>query len=717
MTSAVVSADDLADLNNSTTTSSAAGVSFSSSSSGSPPAITLSSSSSETSSISTISQSPASTPVSDPDLPHPETPGFQSTVATSAFYVTPTLPFEPQTSAVVTQSLESVVSNSPQSTTSIPTPPSNPATSPPPNPVQPATTSSPAAPPPQTTSSAGPAPQPQTTTAQALSAIESMLTASTTITEANSQISTVNAFSLFASSVSAAGGSIVTPSPANPIVVQPPTTIIPVAAASPPAVTIGNSIYTANAATQFSIAPSVTLTPGGAVTYSGTTISLAPAASFIAVGSNTQIISYPATTAPPALVLGGNTYTANSATQYVVAPGNTLVPGGIATLSGGTLVSLAPSASFLVVGGNTQVLASQSRVAAALTVGSQVFTTNSAGNLVVGSSTLSINGPAATISGNQVISLGSQGVVVAGQSATSTYALTTPTLGAVVSIGNAAVTIANPSSGVYVEGSVTLSVGGPAVTVSGEILSAAPSGVVVQQSGGQITTIPLSAIPKSQATASAALITIGSSVFTAVETGNPSGSNAVYVFGSSTLSVGGTALTVSGETISAAPSGLVIVSNGHTITVPVSTAALASPLPTSGVATVEEAALTINGKTYTALENFNSAGFVVIGSSTLSIGGPAVTIGGETISLGSSGLVEVSGSVTSTVPFTSAVVTFSANATRSSSFTTTTAGATTGNSVSGSAKPTTTHKGMATRTGIDGITTLLVISLCIYLYL
>ena len=119
-----------------------------------------------------------------------------------------------------------------------------------------------------------------------------------------------------------------------------------------PVITIGSQLITANAASQY-IVGSQTLVPGAAITVSGTVISLAPSASDLVVGGTTITL---AAGGEPVITIGSQLITANAASQYIVGS-QTLVPGAAITVSG-TIISLAPSASDLVVGGTTMVLSS-----------------------------------------------------------------------------------------------------------------------------------------------------------------------------------------------------------------------------------------------------------------------------------------------------------------------------------------------------------------------
>jgi len=100
--------------------------------------------------------------------------------------------------------------------------------------------------------------------------------------------------------------------------------------------------------------------------------------------------------------------------------------------------------------------------------------------------------------------------------------------------------------------------GGPALTTDGETISLGPSGVVVAGPAGT-STIAFS----DPGMATEALFTLGSEILAAEPTG--------LVIGSTTLKVGGPAVTTDGETISLGPSGVVVVGPGGTSTVPFST--------------------------------------------------------------------------------------------------------------------------------------------------
>ena len=212
---------------------------------------------------------------------------------------------------------------------------------------------------------------------------------------------------------------------------------------------------------------------------------------------------------------------------------------------------------------------------------------------------------------------------------------------------------------IVVAGSLTIIEGGSASTVAGTVVSAGANGVRV---GNQIVEFSDSPGAHSngdlaQGSTRGAMITLGSSTFTAVEESESPGSSSIVLIGSQTLTVDGAPITANGETIIASPSGLVIIGNDHTTTVPFSTVS-ESPVSTP----VTEAIVTIGSSIVTAIEESGVSGspaVVLMDGQTLTVGGAAITINGETISAGSSGIVVVSGRSTITDSYSTAVQTTS----------------------------------------------------------
>ncbi|MCJ1271456.1 hypothetical protein MMC22_011357 [Lobaria immixta] len=138
------------------------------------------------------------------------------------------------------------------------------------------------------------------------------------------------------------------------------TTLVPTF--SLPPLTIGSKIYVADSRSQYIIGSQTltpkgqiiiegqTLTPGGQISVDGKSISLASQAAALVIGSVTETLL--TSFALPHIIVDSEVNTANSASAYIIK-GQTLTAGGQITVEG-TPVSLAPNASDLVIGSNTQ---------------------------------------------------------------------------------------------------------------------------------------------------------------------------------------------------------------------------------------------------------------------------------------------------------------------------------------------------------------------------
>jgi hypothetical protein len=159
------------------------------------------------------------------------------------------------------------------------------------------------------------------------------------------------------------------------------------AATAIPELTIGNQVFTANAATQFYLSAGQTLTPGGTVVISGTTISLDSEATAVVINGQTRSFgSSPnamITSSPDVIRVNGQAFAPNAGGTYLIS-GQTLTPGGSITVTGPNGVetlSLASSGTELVaiVSGHTitstlDAAAADATAAPILTIGGQTFT-------------------------------------------------------------------------------------------------------------------------------------------------------------------------------------------------------------------------------------------------------------------------------------------------------------------------------------------------------
>ncbi|MCJ1397651.1 hypothetical protein MMC11_000847 [Xylographa trunciseda] len=257
---------------------------------------------------------------------------------------------------------------------------------------------------------------------------------------------------------------------------------VPAMVSQPPRITVMGSTITPNPNTNggYNIGTQTLLPGAPAITVSGTAVSLAPSASAVIINGVTKILSAVAVPQPtePPLIIGSLTITANSASQYLIA---TLLPGGPGIKIDGTLVSLAPSASDVVINGVTETLpaaAVPQPTEPPLLIGSSTITANSAGQYLIGTATLVPGGPAITVSGT-VISLApsDSAIIINGH----TYPATQPTPASnpspLATINGQVLSI--NSAGVYQIGSETLTPGGPGITIDGTPISLAPSGADV----------------------------------------------------------------------------------------------------------------------------------------------------------------------------------------------------------------------------------------------
>ena len=133
---------------------------------------------------------------------------------------------------------------------------------------------------------------------------------------------------------------------------------LPTAPATPPVYIAGSQTFAINPASEVVIAGQ-TVRPGGpGIVVGSQTFSLAPSASAIVVGGQTYPLTLPAFPSPTGalatskITVGGETYTANPAGEFVVGT-QTITPGSPAVTISGTPISIAPHATQIVVGSST----------------------------------------------------------------------------------------------------------------------------------------------------------------------------------------------------------------------------------------------------------------------------------------------------------------------------------------------------------------------------
>jgi len=151
-----------------------------------------------------------------------------------------------------------------------------------------------------------------------------------------------------------------------------------------------------------------------ALQTSGThTVTLVETTSSVLPQPSTTVISITGPS-PAQLTIGTTTITANSASAYVIGT-QTLFPGGSVVAVSGTTLSLATSATALVVNGHTSTLIylapSDLSALPPLIHDSSTLTANAASAYVIGTQTLSPGGPAITVSGTP-LSLAPEGTAL-----------------------------------------------------------------------------------------------------------------------------------------------------------------------------------------------------------------------------------------------------------------------------------------------------------------
>jgi len=365
-----------------------------------------------------------------------------------------------------------------------------------------------------------------------------------------------------------------------------PSTVIPFPPIDvehgPPVLTIGSQSFTANSASQYSIAPGQILTVGGQITASGAIVSLGPSASYLVINGATHILTplEPTITPPPILNIGGSAYPGNGHGSYLIN-GQTLTLGGMVTIVGGRTLSLASSGQFIAINRGPD----STSATPVLTINQAAYTADQQGKYIVNSHTLSA-GSAITLVNGDVISLSPLrgDLVVNGVTTPLTTPSVVTTQLALLTVGAQiyAASVGPKGATAYVINEQTLTPGG-VIVVSSTTISLLHSG------------IPLAVVNGVTQTLAPAFATFN---------GGGADSATFYVVGGQTLTLGGV-ITVSGTTIKLLSSGTqLLVVNGVTQT-------LAPALVTS---------------------RGGSATSYIVGGQTLTPGG-VITVSGKTISL------------------------------------------------------------------------------------
>jgi len=381
------------------------------------------------------------------------------------------------------------------------------------------------------------------------------------------------------------------------------------------------------------------LIAGGApVTVDGKQLSLAPSASVLIVdGSITSNLASPQTTHPLALTIGSDVLTANAATQFLLASGNVLTPGG-QVIQDGTTINLDSQGSIAVVNGVTQTLAPPTITPLPhLTIGGTVYEANLASTFEIAGQELTPGG-SITVDGTKIaLAEDATAVVINGVTKTlDTVPDSTPTPGttspAVVNVAGETFTVldgstfANDEATLTPGGVITIGTGDSATTIS--LGNPGSNNIVIN---GATSTLNLGSINTPQ------LLTIDGQIFAA----DASGAFGIH---GQTLSRGGNAITFTTngvvETLSLNSNGDKLIINGMTSTLEPAS----SPEQTANP-------LTINDQLYTALNGAGGASYIIAGQTLTEGGAITYSEGGEveTVSLSPGGTVAIINGVSSTI--------------------------------------------------------------------
>ncbi|KAK5714209.1 hypothetical protein LTR15_011117 [Elasticomyces elasticus] len=407
-----------------------------------------------------------------------------------------------------------------------------------------------------------------------------------------------------------------------------------------------------------------TLAAGSVTSVGGQAVSAAPNGGAVVISSGDA--SDPETSSSCGIacfivsaINGGSTSTAVAAQPIRTATSGDPSSGGSSDNGGSESSPTSPGSN---VGASASVI----------TIGSQTFVQSAIGASSViiqngqTTATLVVGGNAATI-GSQQVSAGSSGEMVVG-TGSSQSTVTGVLLGnnqgdsaAVFTAGSQVLTVqsAGQSAVVVQNGQTTATLlGGSAVTFGTQVVSADDSGNVVLGQGASQTTVAVANAPGSSAEGNAAaVITAGSQTFTALSAG-PSSVILENSQTTATLALGGNAVTIGTQIVSANDAGSIVLGTGASRT----TVAAGNNAPAEG------AIFTAGIQIYTAIQDGSS---MIIENAqttaTVPLGGVA-TLGSHAVTVDSSGNIVVgTGADRSTItpaPLAPSTVAFGTNSER-----------------------------------------------------
>ena len=243
-----------------------------------------------------------------------------------------------------------------------------------------------------------------------------------------------------------------------------------------PALTFAGSTFSANSLGQFVIGEQ-TLSPGAAITVSGTQISLVAAGNAAIIGSSTELLALNGARTAAMLSFDGSTFTADASSKFVI-DGQTLTPGGSIKVSD-TPISYPAGATAVVIGTKTLPLSFgtiSSGIRPIITFDGSTFTADASSDFTINGQTLTPGGNI-DVSGTP-ISYPSAGAAVVIGTSTEPFSFATVTGADNPIITFDGSTYTADASSDFVIGGQTLTPGG-VITINGTPVSYAAAGTDV----------------------------------------------------------------------------------------------------------------------------------------------------------------------------------------------------------------------------------------------
>lgn len=327
----------------------------------------------------------------------------------------------------------------------------------------------------------------------------------------------------------------------------------------------------------------------------------------------------------PTFVVEGSSLIVDPSSAISIV-GTTIFAGGSGVNIPETSVSIGPSA--IMVEGSIVPVQSAALDSTVVSAASQAATINDPSTVAVGGTTLSIGGDPVTLA-HTIISLAPSGKLMikpeeghdgdlAGIFVSETSNLVSQGSSSIANIGGYNAMTATPA--VFTVAGKDFTANPSAFSIDGTMLSAGGAGIIISGTSISLASSGHLIIGSNTATLlSQTIFKVAGQKFTA----NPS----AFSMDSTTLSIGGAGITISGTPISLGPSGKLMVGSS-TVTL--------SPPPTNAPPL---STFTIDGQTY-----IGNASELSLDGNTLLAGGTGLTISGTPISLEASGSLRVGSS-------------------------------------------------------------------------